>query len=162
MMTLGWPWPILQQGQIQSLGLLYGKRANSGFFWSYSSLWHQSWYLQSAKWLFIDTKVQGHLLAFVLDASDTEFLYSSLNVLGSGGSYRISDRPSLSSSIFSKDISSETAGPIETKLHVESLLDGGMKVCSCDLGHMIKIADMPIYRGLSTRLACQMVVFPQT
>ena len=38
MMTLGCPWPILQQGQIQSLGLLYGKRANSGFFWSYSSL----------------------------------------------------------------------------------------------------------------------------
>ena len=26
MMTLGWPWPILRQGQIWSIMLLYGKK----------------------------------------------------------------------------------------------------------------------------------------
>ena len=40
---------------------------------------------------------------------------------------------------------SKTAGLIETKLHVERLWDGGMKVCSWDLGQMIKIFAMPIY-----------------
>ena len=41
--------------------------------------------------------------------------------------------------------SSKTAGLIETKLHMEPLLDRGMKVCSWVLGHMIKMATMPIY-----------------
>ena len=45
----------------------------------------------------------------------------------------------LRSSIFIF-LSSKTAGLIETKLHV----DEGMKVCSFDLGHMIKMATMPI------------------
>ena len=31
MMTLGWPWPILRQGQIWSLMLLYGKRVTMDF-----------------------------------------------------------------------------------------------------------------------------------
>ena len=39
----------------------------------------------------------------------------------------------------------KTAGLIETKLHVEPLLNGGMKVCPWDLGHMIKMGTMPIY-----------------
>ena len=41
--------------------------------------------------------------------------------------------------------SSKTAGVIETKLNVEPLLDGGMEVCTWDLGHMIKMAAMPVY-----------------
>ena len=33
MMTLDWPWPILRQGQILSLMLLYGKKSKTnGFF----------------------------------------------------------------------------------------------------------------------------------
>ena len=32
MMTLGWPWPILRQGQIWSLMLLYGKRVKQWIF----------------------------------------------------------------------------------------------------------------------------------
>ena len=41
--------------------------------------------------------------------------------------------------------SSKTARLIETELHVEPLLDEGMKVCSWDLEHMIKMATMPVY-----------------
>ena len=40
---------------------------------------------------------------------------------------------------------SKTAGLIETKLHVEPLLDGVMKHCSWDLGLMIKMVVTPIY-----------------
>ena len=32
MMTLGWPWPILRQGQIWSLMLLYGKKVKQSIF----------------------------------------------------------------------------------------------------------------------------------
>ena len=32
MMTLGWPWPILRQGQIWSLIFLYGKKINQWIF----------------------------------------------------------------------------------------------------------------------------------
>ena len=32
MMTLGWPWPILRQGQIWSLMLLYGKKVKQWIF----------------------------------------------------------------------------------------------------------------------------------
>ena len=40
---------------------------------------------------------------------------------------------------------SETVGPIEHTFHLESHWDGGMKVCSGGLGHMTKMATMPIY-----------------
>ena len=40
--------------------------------------------------------------------------------------------------------SSNTAGLIETRLHVEPLLDF-VKVFSWELGHMIKMIAMPIY-----------------
>ena len=45
MMTLGWPWPILRQGQIWSLMVLYGKR-KKGFFRNYCRLWFET----SNKW----------------------------------------------------------------------------------------------------------------
>ena len=51
----------------------------------------------------------------------------------------------FASSTFSNNISSETAGPIETKLHVEPPRGGETKVCSECLGHMTKMAVMPIY-----------------
>ena len=65
MITLGWPWPVLHQGQVWSFRLLYGKRPNSGFLRFCCSLWHQSWYMQTVKWTFKDTKGQGHLLTFI-------------------------------------------------------------------------------------------------
>ena len=40
---------------------------------------------------------------------------------------------------------SKTAGLIETKLHAERPWDGGIKVCTWDLGHMTKIAAMTKY-----------------
>ena len=49
--------------------------------------------------------------------------------------------PSTISNIFS----SETTGPIELKFHMETSKDGGTKVCSNSLGHMTKMAAMPIY-----------------
>ena len=39
----------------------------------------------------------------------------------------------------------ESARPIEAKFHVEPQWDGGMKVCPNDIGHMTKMATMPIY-----------------
>ena len=43
------------------------------------------------------------------------------------------------------NISSETTGPIEVKLHMESPWEGGTKICSNGPGHMTKMAAMPIY-----------------
>ena len=45
-------------------------------------------------------------------------------------------RPSTISNIFS----SETTWQIKAKLHVEHPLEGGMKVCINDPGHMTKMA----------------------
>ena len=41
MMTLGWPWPILWQGQIWSLMLLYGKKVKQRIF--QKLLWSMIW-----------------------------------------------------------------------------------------------------------------------
>ena len=41
--------------------------------------------------------------------------------------------------------SSETALPIKAKLYVEPPWEGGTKVYINGLGHMTKVADMPIY-----------------
>ena len=44
MMSLGWPWPVLCQGQIWSLMLLYGKKAKQWIFFTNScSLLYKSW-----------------------------------------------------------------------------------------------------------------------
>ena len=48
-------------------------------------------------------------------------------------------------STFSNIFSSETTGPIEAKFHMKPPWDGGTKVCSNGLGHMTKVAAMPIY-----------------
>ena len=67
---------------------------------------------------FINTKGQGHLLTFVLDASDSVFLTLSLKLLG----------------ILKTNL-----------LNIKPLWDWEIKVCSSDLVHMTKIAIMPIY-----------------
>ena len=41
--------------------------------------------------------------------------------------------------------SSETAGPIKAKFHVEPNWEGVTKVCINGPGHMTKMAAMPIY-----------------
>ena len=51
MMTLGWPPPILGQGQICSHRLLYGKKSKLVFFRNYCSLWSENWEMQWAKWV---------------------------------------------------------------------------------------------------------------
>ena len=48
-------------------------------------------------------------------------------------------------STFSNIFSSVTTGPIETKFHVEPPWDGRTKISSNGLGHMAKMAAMPIY-----------------
>ena len=48
-------------------------------------------------------------------------------------------------STFSNIFSSETTGPIEAKFNMEPPWDEGTKVCLNGLGHMTKIAAMPIY-----------------
>ena len=53
--------------------------------------------------------------------------------------------PSCSVSIFSNFFSSVTVKPIEAKFHVALSWDGGMEVTSNGLGHMTKMAAMPIY-----------------
>ena len=50
-MTLGWPWPILRQGQIWSHRLLYGIKWKSFFFGNYCSLRSQSCLKHSTKWV---------------------------------------------------------------------------------------------------------------
>ena len=55
--------------------------------------------------------------------------------------YVVVVRPSTFSNIFS----SETAWPIIAKFYVEPPWEGGTKVCINGLGHMTKMAAMPIY-----------------
>ena len=53
--------------------------------------------------------------------------------------------PSHSDSIFSNFFSSIIARPIEAKFHVALSWHGEMEVTSNGLGHMTKMAAMPIY-----------------
>ena len=76
------PWLILSYFTVWS-NFVWEKRRSGRLFWFYCSLWHQSWFMQSAKGTFINIKGQGHILAFALYASDSVFLTSlSLKLLG--------------------------------------------------------------------------------
>ena len=55
---------------------------------------------------------------------------------------------------FSKIFFSKTTGPIEAKFHVEPPRVGGTKVYSGHLGHMTKMAAMPIYGKNPCGLVC--------
>ena len=46
---------------------------------------------------------------------------------------------------FSKIFFSKTAWPVKAKFHMKPQWDGGTKVCSQGLGHLTKMAAMPIY-----------------
>ena len=74
-------------------------------------------------------------------------VFSSPEPLGSQGElivYPSSRHPSVVRPPFSK-ISSETAWPIIAKFYVEPPWEGGTKVYINRLGHMTKMAAMPIY-----------------
>ena len=72
-MTLGWPWPILRQGQIWSHRLLYGKKWKLLFFGNYCSLRSQSCLKHSTKWVneveWV-SKVKANFLTLVKGHSD--------------------------------------------------------------------------------------------
>ena len=118
-LTKWWPLGDLEvKVEMGSLGIWKGKKGKTGFFWSYCSLWHQRWFMQSAKWTFINTKDEGYLLTF--------------------------GPRSLRSSNFK--ILSKSTRLIETELHTEEpQWDWEIKVCSWDLGHMTKMAVIPIH-----------------
>ena len=69
-------------------------------------------------WTYMHIKGEGHLLTLVQGHSD---------------------------STFSNFFFLETAWPIEAKFYVEPPLDGGTKVWTNGLGHMTKMAAMPVY-----------------
>ena len=53
--------------------------------------------------------------------------------------------PSHSDSLFSNFFSSITARQIEAKFHAEPPWDRGTKLCSNGLGHMTKMAAIPVF-----------------
>ena len=86
------------------------------------------------------------------DITTVIVIFSSPEPLGLQGElivYPSSRRPSVvRPSVrppFSKIFFSETAWPIKAKFYVEPPWEGGTKVCINGLGHMTKMAAMPIY-----------------
>ena len=88
-MTLGWPWPILRQGQIWSHRLLYGKKWKLFIFWKLLQPWVskllEAFSLMSL-WSWVSIKGQGHSLISVKGNSDfnvkTCFSQKQLGSLG--------------------------------------------------------------------------------
>ena len=96
-------------------------------FWKCNVLWfylfgqgvpNETKGMINLKWTYINISGKGHSLTFLKDHSVSTF-----------------------SNIFF----SETTGPVEAKVHMEFPWDGWTKVCSNGLGHMTKMAAMPIY-----------------
>ena len=58
MMTLGWPWPILRQGQFGNLGFSIGKSENYWFFRTNAACDLK----QLKKWTYVSIEGQGHFL----------------------------------------------------------------------------------------------------
>ena len=50
-MTMGWPWPILRQGQISELKLFYRKMPQWWILWKFCSLWPGNWLIYLTKWV---------------------------------------------------------------------------------------------------------------
>ena len=59
--------------------------------------------------------------------------------------YRIGRPPPYVVHTLFNIFSSETTGPIKVKFHMKLLWDGGKKIYSNGLGHMTKLAAMPIF-----------------
>ena len=53
---------------------------------------------------------------------------------------------------YSNIFPSETTGPIKATFHAEHQWDKGTKVCSNDLCHKTKMADMPIYAKILSKI----------
>ena len=66
-----------------------------------------------------------------------------MNIKGQGHSLTLDQ--GNSDSIFLNFFSSITTRPFEAKFHVEPPWDGVTKACSNGLGHLTKMAAMPIY-----------------
>ena len=90
-----------------------------------------------------ETKDQGMLARKLFDACLAHLsrrLIGELIVYPCSAVHRCPRRPP-----FSNVFSSETAWPIKVKFYVEPPWEGGTKVCINGLGHMTKMAAMPIY-----------------
>ena len=66
-----------------------------------------------------------------------------MNIKGQGNSVTLVQ--GHSDSTFSDFFSLKSTRPIKAKFHVEPPWNGGTKVCSNGLGHMTKMATLPIY-----------------
>ena len=103
MTTMGWSWPILRQGQIWSILLLYVEKGKTMDF-SENIVIYDIMLVdavnQMSTWSLKNTNGQGHSLTFVQGHSD---------------------------STFSTFFSLETPMPIETKFHEEPPRDGEWK-----------------------------------
>ena len=121
MTAMGWPWPILRQGQIWSILLLYVEKGKTMDF-SENIVIYDIMLVdavnQMSTWSLKNTNGQVHSLTFVQGHSD---------------------------STFSNFFSLETPMPIEAKFHEEPPWDGGMKVSTNGLCYMTKMATMSIY-----------------
>ena len=116
-MILGWPWPILRQGQIWSpihlngevlQSHLMGKTCSKGLNWLNNCVYEK------------------------------KFTQRGLSAPAPG--LYICIWP-----LFSNIFFSETAWPINAKFHLEPPWEGGKKVYIIGPGHMTKMAAMPIY-----------------
>ena len=99
---------------------VWWKGKTMDFFRNYCSLWNKSSQMQS-------TNEHMKLYEYQWSGSFTDF------------------GPNHSDLIFLNFFSSITTWPIEVKFYVTSPWDEGAKDCSNCLGHMIKMATMPIY-----------------
>ena len=74
--------------------------------------------------------------------------------------------PNLSDSVYINFFTSITTRPFEGKFHVKPPWDGGTKACWNGLGHMIKVAAMPIYKiffsGTESLMTLIFAVFSST
>ena len=121
MMTLGWHWPILQQGQIWSPMLLYGKKVK--------------------QWIFSET-----LVVYDIKVGRCSQLNEYMKLYEYQRSRSFMDLgPNHSDSMFLSFFSTITTWPIEAKFYVASPWDEVTKACSNCSGHMTKMATMPIY-----------------
>ena len=94
MMTLSWPWPILRQGQIWFLMLLYGQKGKTMDF-------------------------SGTIVVYDVKVGRCSLLNEYMNLYEYQRSKSFIDHPSSLRFTFSNFFSLKTSRPIEAKFHVE-------------------------------------------
>ena len=77
--------------------------------------------------------------------AETQVFLAHLSLLGSLVSLKCSHGLTSACPHFSNNFFTKTTGPIKAKYHMEPQWDGGTKVCLQGLGHVTKMAAMPIY-----------------